>query len=230
MSIFDTDGDGIGDVVAYDTTGEGVADTWQIDTDHNGFVDQTAWDTSGDGVADVLGIDANENGRFEGVAGDSNVDGYLETMAIDANEDGVTEQGAMDTNADGVFETHVVDSNGDGVADSVAATQPTAYQDNAIVGGSHRPSFEPTVEGISIESGVVGGTTNPGYAGLGPSWPGIDDTDSAEGVYESRTHDTDGDLIADYFDAEPTFDQVINSDNDHVPDWQDSHNNDDLQY
>ena len=196
MSNFDTDGDGYIDTTAMDTEGDGVADTYSIDTNDDMVVDATGFDPNQDGSIDVYALDTNQDGLSEGVLGDTNLDGYMDTLAVDLDENGLAEQGFIDADGDGSLETQFIDTDGDGLADSVVA--PT-YQEDAIVGG--------------------------GYAatGVDSTWPNLEpSSEPSEGLYESTTGDIDGDGIKDYNDVMPTIDQVSSSDDDHVPDYQDS--------
>lgn len=51
---FDTDGDGVTDMVMMDTTGDGQADTLLVDTTGDGVLDTAMVDLDGDGVADIV--------------------------------------------------------------------------------------------------------------------------------------------------------------------------------
>lgn len=89
---FDTNGDGITDVVGEDTNGDGVIDEYVVDSNE-------------DGVVDGLGIDADENG-------------VIDETAVDQNEDGTVEGVDLDTDQDGVVDQQVIDSDENGVPDS----------------------------------------------------------------------------------------------------------------
>ncbi|MBQ8929491.1 MAG: hypothetical protein IJ052_03755 [Oscillospiraceae bacterium] len=54
--------------VAYDTTGDGKADTVCIDTDGDGQIDTVLTDTTGDGELDTALVDSDRDGKFDAVA------------------------------------------------------------------------------------------------------------------------------------------------------------------
>jgi hypothetical protein len=58
QGIFDVDidGDGVSDIVAVDSTGDGKFDTFGVDTDGDGVADMVAVDSTGDGNVDSLGV------------------------------------------------------------------------------------------------------------------------------------------------------------------------------
>ncbi|MBQ8974570.1 MAG: hypothetical protein IJ072_02465 [Oscillospiraceae bacterium] len=56
------------DAVAYDTDGDGEADTFCLDTDGDGQVDTVLTDTDGDGKPDTAVIDVDGDGKFDTAA------------------------------------------------------------------------------------------------------------------------------------------------------------------
>jgi hypothetical protein len=111
----DSNGDGVIDQVATDTTGNGVADMWLIDTNGDHVADQTAFDLSGDGVADMWQIDTDENGLVEATAADLDHNGLIDSLSIDANEDGVPNAWEYDTDGDGQYDETISEPTTPGV-------------------------------------------------------------------------------------------------------------------
>lgn len=103
-AAFDTNNDGLIDVVGVDSTGDGMIDTVAVDTNYDGVADGVAIDTNADGVADVVGVD-------------STGDGFIDAVAIDANYDGVADAVVMDIDGDGIADVIVADVDFDGAVD-----------------------------------------------------------------------------------------------------------------
>ena len=76
----------------YDTNGDGIDDLIGGDTDGNGLVDMYIVDLNQDGRIDHVKLDQDENGRIETVVYDTNKDGKFDTWAYDTNEDGYMDQ------------------------------------------------------------------------------------------------------------------------------------------
>ena len=76
----------------YDTNGDGIDDIVEGDTDGNGIVDMYIVDLNQDGRIDHVKLDQDENGRIETVVYDTNKDGKFDTWAYDTNEDGYMDQ------------------------------------------------------------------------------------------------------------------------------------------
>ncbi len=75
MTDLDTNLDGYVDQTAYDTTGEGVADTWHLDTNFDGYFDQSAIDSGGDAIADTWQLDQDQDGLVDSMAFDMDGEG-----------------------------------------------------------------------------------------------------------------------------------------------------------
>ena len=76
----------------YDTNGDGIDDLIGGDTDGNGLVDMYIVDLNQDGRIDHVKLDQDENGRIETVVYDTDKDGKFDTWAYDTNEDGYMDQ------------------------------------------------------------------------------------------------------------------------------------------
>lgn len=176
----------------YDTNGDGLGDVLGSDANSDGYVEVVYTDSNGDGVTDYVAVDANADGYVETYATDSNHDGTLDTVASDLDLNGTLEHFSMDTDADGTADSFImkIDRDGDGIFDASA----TQTSDGAIT--------------TTYDTGMVGPTLD----GFGPSSsandagsPGL--LDEPNGPYSSTTHDTDGDLVPDYYDANPRRDE-----------------------
>jgi S1-C subfamily serine protease len=76
----------------YDTNGDGIVDMIECDTDGNGIIDMYIIDLNQDGIVDHVKLDQDENGKIETVVYDTNKDGKYDTWAYDTNEDGYMDQ------------------------------------------------------------------------------------------------------------------------------------------
>jgi S1-C subfamily serine protease/CHAT domain-containing protein len=92
--------------IEYDTNKDGVTDILGIDSNGNGKVDIYAVDLNQDGVIDYMGIDENENGKIEIKIYDTDKDGIFETYVFDLNEDGKIELYGLDVDGDGEIDKY----------------------------------------------------------------------------------------------------------------------------
>jgi Trypsin-like serine proteases, typically periplasmic, contain C-terminal PDZ domain len=76
----------------YDTNGDGIDDLIECDSDGNGIADMYIVDLNQDGRIDHVKLDQNENGKIDTVAYDTNGDGKYDTWAYDTDEDGIMDQ------------------------------------------------------------------------------------------------------------------------------------------
>jgi S1-C subfamily serine protease len=76
----------------YDTNGDGIVDMIECDTDGNGITNMYIVDLNQDGIVDHIKIDQDENGKIDTVIYDTNKDGKYDTWAYDTNEDGIMDQ------------------------------------------------------------------------------------------------------------------------------------------
>jgi S1-C subfamily serine protease len=76
----------------YDTNGDGIDDLIEGDSDGNGLIDMYIVDLNQDGRIDHVKLDQDENGKIDTVAYDTNGDGKYDTWAYDTNEDGYMDQ------------------------------------------------------------------------------------------------------------------------------------------
>jgi hypothetical protein len=74
---------------AFDTNGDGVADSWATDLNGDGLYDQTITDPDANGLIDTYSYDYNNNGIAEVIIVDSNEDGIAEAVFVDMNENNV---------------------------------------------------------------------------------------------------------------------------------------------
>ena len=72
----------------YDTNGDGILDVIEVDTDGNGIANMYIVDLNQDGIVDHVKLDSDENGKIDTVVYDTNRDGKYDTWAYDTNEDG----------------------------------------------------------------------------------------------------------------------------------------------
>jgi hypothetical protein len=64
LPAFDTNGDGRADTVELDTNGDGGVDTWLVDTTGSGVGDTMFIDGDGDGLPDARMVDPTESGQW----------------------------------------------------------------------------------------------------------------------------------------------------------------------
>ncbi|ODS31608.1 MAG: protease [Candidatus Scalindua rubra] len=76
----------------YDTNGDGIVDMIECDTDGNGIADMYILDLNQDDRIDHIKMDQDENGKIDTVVYDTNKDGKYDTWAYDINEDGYMDQ------------------------------------------------------------------------------------------------------------------------------------------
>ncbi len=76
----------------YDTNGDGIVDVIAVDTDGNGIANMYIVDLNQDGIIDHVKMDQNENGKIDTVVYDTNGDGKYDTWAYDYDEDGYMDQ------------------------------------------------------------------------------------------------------------------------------------------
>ncbi|MEZ5271854.1 MAG: C39 family peptidase [Ilumatobacteraceae bacterium] len=86
----------------YDAAADGH--TMAYDSDGDGFAETTMVDMDGDGVADMFDVVDPMTGA-EHIAFDSDGDGILDTIVSDFDGDGVFDMASMDSDGDGVLDT-----------------------------------------------------------------------------------------------------------------------------
>jgi uncharacterized repeat protein (TIGR01451 family) len=223
----DTDGDGIPDSIdgmynafgdaPLDSDNDGIPDNTDLDDDNDGIPDSienatatNGGDTDGDGVPDSLDLDSDGDGFFDVVESndpnavdndnDGQVDGPVGANGIpdaieDSTDSGVLANNPSDTDGDGTPDFQDIDSDNDGITDAA--------------------------EG----DGDVDGDGVPNYLDLDSDNDGIPDlveaggTDADNNGIADDTTDTDGDGLADVFDADNGGEALADtdSDNDGIP-------------
>jgi S1-C subfamily serine protease len=76
----------------YDTNKDGILDVIEVDTNGNGIANMYIVDLNQDGIVDHVKLDQDENGKIDTVVYDTNKDGKYDTWAYDTNEDGYMDQ------------------------------------------------------------------------------------------------------------------------------------------
>ncbi|OED44473.1 hypothetical protein AB833_01480 [Chromatiales bacterium (ex Bugula neritina AB1)] len=210
-STDDTDGDGLPDYLDTDSDGDGIDDVLE----NRSTPSLRNSDQDADGIDDALdinitgGIDADNNGiddAFETT--DTDRDGLPNTLDLDSDNDGIPDsvEGALDADADGIPDYIDLDTDGDGIDDTIEGAVDT---DN---------------DGV------------PNYLDNDSDGDGLSDADEG-------THDLDADGIADYLaapidpglldhDNDGLSDAIegagnVDTDNDGIPDNQDSDSDND---
>lgn len=205
MNWYDTDGDGVGDVLGVDAECDGYAETVLADADGDGIVDALLHDSTLDGIADEFAVDTDRDGVFD-------------TFFVDRNQNGLVEATGLDADGDGLLDVVSDDGNENGIDDrsetfpSPGPAGPGPSSTDAAVplfpdGGT---SF---VEAVSLPADPFVTDDDPFDDDAGPF--GED-----HGPYSSETHDSDGDLVADAFDRNPTADEegYFRAEEDRYPD------------
>lgn len=192
-STFDTDADGIPDVVEQgrgDTDGDGTPDVSDTDDDGDGIPTRTECpnpsdcaDTDGDDTPDYLDTDDDGDGILTA------------TECTDASD-------CADTDGDDTPDYLDTDDDGDGVPTSTECTTPSNCADND---GTDGPDYlDPDDDGDGIPTATentategtdVDGDDNPNYLDLDSD--GDETSDAVEG-----TGDVDGDGIPNYLDPD----------------------------
>jgi len=114
----------------YDFDGDGVPDSHAdfFDTNGDGIVDMVEIDRNGDGVPDAIFSDSNQDGIWDSAMMDTDFDGSFDTQLFDSNGDGIidTYHSELDTDHDGIVDTIIKghDYNQDGTIES-----QTTYHD-----------------------------------------------------------------------------------------------------
>lgn len=210
---FDFDLDGIPDFLDLDSDNDGITDCLEAggnDANKDGIVDGFV-DADGNGLSDPLG-----NGL---VPGDLDGDGLRSFRDRDSDADGITdciEAGGTDANGDGVIDGFA-DTDKDGYANSV---DPTTNR-LALTGGNASGSTPLTVPDTD-------GDTKRNFLDIDSDNDGIPDNIEAQttaGYVAPVTTDTDGDGIANNYDATPLV--VVNTDGADVPDYLDADSDND---
>ncbi len=220
-NFIDADGDGLSDQVdanlsgAYnsgvglglkDTDGDGVANQFDLDSDNDGIPD----------VVEVGGAYSTNNGRLSGF--------------IDLNKDGISDNvvGANallktgpDTNGDGRADSYPfknmdkdskpnpydIDSDGDGILDVVEAGFPDVNMDGIVDGVIGLNGWSTSISSMaSLNIRNSDGDPNPDYLDIDSDNDGIPDNiegQTTNGYKMPTTLDTDGDGLADIYDAKP---------------------------
>ncbi len=101
-------------VLVENTEGTGEnEDGLPFDSDGNGINDMLLIDLDSDGVYELALVDENEDGEFDFLVGDLNNDGETDLMVYDKDGNGSFEYFVIDTDFDGRWDTSGVDTNGD---------------------------------------------------------------------------------------------------------------------
>jgi hypothetical protein len=197
VTYFDSNGDGLGDGIMEDHTGDGIADTY-------------GWDSDGNGTFDTVAQDINEDGVLDGYGWDTNADNVLDVVAQDTNQNGMFELVGQDANFDGTFDIAVADGNENGIND---LNETTAFVGGT--NGSYGDGFglgETTVGPATGQGGPLD-TNWGGGVSYGTGDSGEDDTyvdpnndgDPYTGLpYSERTYDSNDNGTPDFYDPDPS--------------------------
>ncbi|MFQ5963672.1 MAG: trypsin-like peptidase domain-containing protein [Candidatus Scalinduaceae bacterium] len=75
---YDTNRDGIVDVIEYDSDGNGIADMYFVDLNQDGIIDHVKMDQDGNGIIDLVVYDTNKDGKYDTWAYDTDEDGNMD--------------------------------------------------------------------------------------------------------------------------------------------------------
>ncbi len=75
---YDTNRDGIVDMIEYDSDGNGIADMYFVDLNQDGIIDHVKIDQDGNGKIDTVVYDTNKDGKYDTWAYDTNEDGHMD--------------------------------------------------------------------------------------------------------------------------------------------------------
>lgn len=89
-----------------DLNKDGITDVVAVDSDGNGETDMYIVDLNQDGVIDYIGIDRDENGKIDVKVYDTNNDGKFDTWAYDTDEDGKFDFYGFDYDGDGEIDEY----------------------------------------------------------------------------------------------------------------------------
>ncbi|HTE33584.1 MAG TPA: hypothetical protein VK666_24550, partial [Chryseolinea sp.] len=220
----DTNCDGINDYFDFDR--DAVPDFLDLDSDNDGITDcieAGGNDANKDGIVDGF-IDADANGMSDPlgaglVPSDIDLDTRSSFRDRDSDGDGITdcvEGGGTDANGDGIIDGFA-DTDKDGYANSVDPTTNRLPLSGANVSGS-TPLTIPDTDGDSKRNFLDIDSDNDGI------------TDNVEAqttaAYVAPVNsDTDGDGIANVYDATPLT--LTNTDGADVPDYLDTDSDND---
>ncbi|MFT3926999.1 MAG: MopE-related protein [Myxococcales bacterium] len=193
ITLRDTDGDGVFNVVDLDDDNDGIPDVLEPgDNDGDGVTDRLDLDSDNDGIDDIVeaghaGADANGNGMLDGAPAAFGTNGLLDSLET-APDAAVLAYTIRDTDGDGIRDAAELDSDGDGLSDlkeaGYAAATYDANNDSKADGtDTDADGIRSTVDGAPAVYGDAGATTLP-------------DSDS-DGKPDYRDVDSDGDGVCD---------------------------------
>ena len=210
---FDFDLDGVPDFLDLDSDNDGITDCLEAggnDANKDGIVDGFV-DADGNGLSDALGAGL--------ISGDLDGDSRLTFRDRDSDGDGITdcvEAGGTDANGDGIIDGFA-DSDNDGYADSV---DPTT--DNRALGATNASGSTP----LSLPDSD--GDSKRNFLDIDSDNDGISDNVEAQltsAYIQPVNSDTDGDGIANVYDATPLV--LVNTDGADLPDYLDTDSDND---
>ncbi|MEQ8473752.1 MAG: T9SS type A sorting domain-containing protein [Marinoscillum sp.] len=206
LSLEDTDGDGILDVLDLDSDNDGIPDLIEIggiDANGDGRLDDIT-DTDKDGFADLHDVD---NGGTQLTNIDTDFDGIPDIFDLDSDNDGITdatENGGGDSNGNGYIDGFETDTDNDGLCDSVDPDNggtPIANIDTDNDGYSDFRDLDSDNDGLPdiIEAGGV----DTDYDGIVDELLDIDHDGIPANADVTQTGgtDADGDGIDDLYDV-----------------------------
>ena len=233
---FDTDGDGVPDVIDLDDDNDGILDTDEggdvTDLEENGG---TPVDSDNDGLPDSVDIDADNDGIPDNVEAQT-TDGYIPPTGNDSDNDGLDDayegsgdegiQDIVDTDDDGTPDFTDTDSDNDLVPDSneghdfdfdgVPDVSFTGTDtdgdglDDGYEGSDVNDGFDinDEIEDPATDLPNTDGEDDVNYRDLDDDNDGIDTPDEdADGNGDPTNDDTDNDGTPDYLD--PTDDRIM---------------------
>ncbi len=202
----DSDNDGIPNYLdptfpgRIDTNGDGVDDNF--DTDKDGIINMLDLDSDNDGIPDVVeayGVDTNGDGKIDNFT-DTDGDGLSQNVDVNitgANNSG-TGLGVPNLDGDAVPNFLDLDSDNDGIPDVVEASGPDV-NNNGIIDGFVDGN------GDGLHDGYINGTAllltgaDGNADGRADTWPNKNlDRDLRPSAYDM---DSDGDGIVDVIEA-----------------------------
>ncbi|MEJ1239811.1 Ig-like domain-containing protein, partial [Chryseolinea sp. T2] len=220
----DSNCDGINDYFDFDL--DGVPDFLDLDSDNDGITDcleAGGNDANKDGIVDGF-VDADGNGLSDAlgaglISGDLDGDTRKSFRDRDSDGDGITdvvEAGGADTNGDGIIDGFA-DTDKDGYANSV---DPTT--DNRALGATNISGSTPLALPDSD------GDSKRNFLDIDSDNDGISDNVEAQlttAYIAPVNSDTDGDGIANVYDATPLV--LVNTDGTDLPDYLDTDSDND---
>lgn len=202
----DSDNDGIPNYLdatfpgRIDTNGDGVDD--RFDTDLDGIINMLDLDSDNDGIPDVVeagGVDTDGDGRIDNY---TDTDGDGMSQNVDANNTGAANSGlglgALNLDNDTRPNAIDLDSDGDGIPDVVEAFGPDT-NNNAIIDGFVDVNGDGLHDSFINAAGLLRTGADVNNDGRADSYPNKNmDNDLRANPYDL---DSDGDGIADVIEA-----------------------------